>query len=139
MIPQTEQCLKSQLQSYCHRSEPKQRCKQIQDVRAHLLKSLSNQFRNTSEQHAETMQDATHGNSLSHRAPGSIGQNQSPGKVFKGKKMAGRMGNVNRTAQNLEVIGIDKEKNMLMVKGAIPGSVSGTVIVRPAIKYRNEK
>ena len=80
------------------------------------------------------MQDATHGNSLAHRAPGSIGQNQTPGRVFKGKKMAGHMGSRNVTAQNLEVIRVDAERNLLLVKGAVPGATGGTVIVRPAVK-----
>ncbi len=81
-----------------------------------------------------SMQDATHGNSLSHRAPGSIGQNQTPGRVFKGKKMAGHMGNVRRTIQNLEVVRVDAERNLLLIKGAVPGHSGGRVIVRPAIK-----
>jgi len=80
------------------------------------------------------MQDATHGNSLAHRAPGSIGQNQTPGRVFKGKKMAGHMGSRNVTTQNLEVIRVDAERNILLVKGAVPGATGGTVIVRPAVK-----
>jgi len=80
------------------------------------------------------MQDATHGNSLAHRAPGSIGQNQTPGRVFKGKKMAGHMGSRNVTTQNLEVIRVDAERNLLLVKGAVPGATGGTVIVRPAVK-----
>lgn len=79
-------------------------------------------------------QDMTHGNSLSHRAPGSIGQNQSPGKVFKGKKMAGHMGAERVTTQNLEVVRIDAERNLLLVKGAIPGANGGNVIVKPAVK-----
>lgn len=79
-------------------------------------------------------QDATHGNSLSHRAPGSIGQNQTPGRVFKGKKMSGQMGNVRRTVQNLEVVRVDAERNLLLVKGAVPGHKGGSVIVRPAVK-----
>lgn len=79
-------------------------------------------------------QDATHGNSLSHRAPGSIGQNQTPGKVFKGKKMAGQLGNEKITIQNLKVILIDSKKNLLFVKGSVPGAVNGNVIVKPAIK-----
>lgn len=79
-------------------------------------------------------QDATHGNSLSHRAPGSIGQNQSPGKVFKGKKMAGHMGAERVTTQNLEVVRVDVERNLLLVKGAVPGSINGDVIVKPAVK-----
>jgi large subunit ribosomal protein L3 len=80
------------------------------------------------------MQDATHGNSLSHRAPGSIGQNQSPGRVFKGKKMSGHMGNVMRTAQNLEVVRIDEERNLILLKGAVPGPKGGDVILSPATK-----
>lgn len=81
-----------------------------------------------------SMQDATHGNSLSHRAPGSIGQNQSPGKVFKGKKMAGHMGAERVTVQSLEVIRVDAERNLLLVKGAVPGAPGGNVIVKPAVK-----
>lgn len=88
------------------------------------------------KRHNFRMQDATHGNSLSHRAPGSIGQCQTPGRVFKGKKMAGHMGNVRRTAQNLEVIRVDQERNLLLVKGAIPGAKGGDVIVTPAVKAR---
>lgn len=83
-----------------------------------------------------SMQDATHGNSLSHRAPGSIGQNQTPGRVFKGKKMSGHMGNVRRTAQTLEVVRVDVERNLLLVKGAVPGSKGGDVLVSPAVKVR---
>ncbi|QTF92542.1 50S ribosomal protein L3, partial [Halomonas sp. BM-2019] len=79
-------------------------------------------------------QDATHGNSLSHRAPGSIGQNQSPGKVFKGKKMAGQMGNKQVTVQSLEVVRVDAERNLILVKGAVPGASGGDVIVKPAVK-----
>jgi large subunit ribosomal protein L3 len=81
-----------------------------------------------------SMQDATHGNSLSHRAPGSIGQNQSPGKVFKGKKMAGHMGAERVTTQNLELVRVDAERNLLLVKGAVPGAIGGDVIVKPAVK-----
>lgn len=80
------------------------------------------------------MQDATHGNSLAHRAPGSIGQNQSPGRVFKGKKMAGQMGNVRRTVSNLEIVRVDAERNLLLVKGGVPGAPGGHVIVCPAVK-----
>lgn len=79
-------------------------------------------------------QRMTHGNSLSHRAPGSIGQNQSPGKVFKGKKMAGQLGNKQVTVQSLEVVKVDAENNLILVKGAIPGSAGGDVIVKPAVK-----
>lgn len=81
-----------------------------------------------------SMQDATHGNSLSHRAPGSIGQNQSPGRVFKGKKMAGHMGAEQVTVQNLQVVRVDAEKNLLLVRGAVPGAPGGDVIIRPAVK-----
>lgn len=80
------------------------------------------------------MQDATHGNSISHRAPGSIGQNQTPGRVFKGKKMAGHMGAKQRTMQTLELVRVDAERNVLLVKGAVPGSKGGTVFVKPAVK-----
>ena len=83
-----------------------------------------------------SMQDATHGNSLSHRAPGSIGQNQTPGRVFKGKKMSGHMGNVRRTVQNLEIVRVDAERNLLLIKGAVPGHRGGSVFVRPAIKSK---
>jgi large subunit ribosomal protein L3 len=79
-------------------------------------------------------QDATHGNSLSHRAPGSIGQNQTPGRVFKGKKMAGHMGDERVTVQNLEVVRVDAERNLLLIKGAVPGAPGGDIIVRPAVK-----
>ncbi|WP_188149794.1 50S ribosomal protein L3 [Teredinibacter waterburyi] len=84
-----------------------------------------------------SMQDATHGNSLSHRAPGSIGQCQTPGRVFKGKKMAGHMGAERCTTQNLEVVRVDVERNLLLIKGAVPGAPGGDVIVRPAVKLRN--
>ncbi|MFL0804745.1 MAG: 50S ribosomal protein L3 [Agarilytica sp.] len=83
------------------------------------------------------MQDATHGNSLSHRAPGSIGQCQTPGRVFKGKKMAGQMGAERVTTQNLEVVRVDAERNLILIKGAVPGAPGGDVIVRPAVKKRN--
>jgi len=81
-----------------------------------------------------TMQDATHGNSLSHRAPGSIGQCQTPGRVFKGKKMAGHMGSEQVTVQSLEVVRVDAERNLLLIKGAVPGSTGADVIVKPAVK-----
>ena len=80
------------------------------------------------------MQDATHGNSISHRAPGSIGQNQTPGRVFKGKKMAGHMGAERVTTQNLEIIRVDAARNLLLIKGAVPGAPGGDVLVRPAVK-----
>jgi large subunit ribosomal protein L3 len=80
------------------------------------------------------MQDATHGNSLSHRAPGSIGQCQTPGRVWEGKKMSGHMGSVNVTTQGLEIVRVDAERNLLLIKGAVPGAPGGDVIVRPAVK-----
>lgn len=83
------------------------------------------------------MQDATHGNSLSHRAPGSIGQCQTPGRVFKGKKMAGHMGAEQVTVQNLEIVKVDAERNLILIKGAVPGAPGGDVVVRPAVKARN--
>ncbi len=82
-------------------------------------------------------QDATHGNSLSHRAPGSIGQCQTPGRVFKGKKMAGHMGAERVTVQTLEVVRVDAERNLILVKGAVPGAPGGDVVVRPAVKVKN--
>lgn len=83
------------------------------------------------------MQDATHGNSLSHRAPGSIGQCQTPGRVFKGKKMAGHKGAARSTVQNIEVVSVDAERGLLLVKGSVPGAPGGDVIVRPAVKQKN--
>jgi large subunit ribosomal protein L3 len=80
------------------------------------------------------MQDATHGNSISHRAPGSIGQCQTPGKVWKGKKMSGHMGDERKTIQNLKITSIDHENNLLLVKGPIPGSRGSNIILKPAIK-----
>ncbi|MEM9057600.1 MAG: 50S ribosomal protein L3 [Pseudomonadota bacterium] len=93
-------------------------------------------FAGTVKRHNFRTQDATHGNSLAHRAPGSIGQNQTPGRVFKGKKMSGHMGAVANTAQNLEVVRVDAERNLLLVKGAVPGATSNRVVVLPAVKAR---
>ena len=98
--------------------------------------SIGKGFAGAIKRHNFSMQDATHGNSLAHRAPGSIGQNQTPGRVFKGKKMAGHMGNVRRTAQNLEVVRVDQERNLLLIKGAVPGHKGGRVVVQPSIKAR---
>ena len=84
-----------------------------------------------------SMQDATHGNSLSHRSNGSIGQCQTPGRVFKGKKMSGHMGAEQVTVQNLEVVKVDAERNLILVKGAIPGAPGGDVIIKPAVKTKN--
>jgi large subunit ribosomal protein L3 len=83
-----------------------------------------------------SMQDATHGNSRSHRSAGSIGQNQTPGRVYKGKKMAGHMGAERVTTQSLEIVKVDVERNLLLIKGAVPGAPGGDVIVRPAVKAR---
>lgn len=83
-------------------------------------------------------QDATHGNSLSHRAPGSIGQNQTPGRVWKGKRMAGHMGAVNRAQQNLEVVRVDSERNLLLVRGGVPGPAGGRLVVLPSVKAKNK-
>ncbi len=93
-------------------------------------------FQGGVKRHNFQMQDATHGNSISHRAPGSIGQCQTPGKVWKGKKMAGQMGNVRNTTQSLEVVRVDVENNLLLIKGAVPGAPGSSVIIKPAIKTR---
>ena len=98
--------------------------------------SIGKGFAGVVKRHNFRTQDASHGNSLAHRAPGSIGQNQTPGRVFKGKRMAGHMGNVRRTIQNLEIVRVDEARNSLLIKGAIPGSKGGRVIVRPAVKAR---
>lgn len=79
-------------------------------------------------------QDMTHGNSLSHRSNGSIGQNQTPGRVFKGKKMSGHMGAERVTTQNLTVVRVDVERNLLLVRGAVPGATNGDLIIKPAVK-----
>ena len=96
--------------------------------------SIGKGFAGAVKRHNFSMQDATHGNSVSHRAPGSIGQCQTPGRVFKGKKMAGHMGDARVTTQNLEVIRIDTERNLLLIKGAVPGAKNGQVTVRPSVK-----
>ncbi|MDT8439651.1 MAG: 50S ribosomal protein L3 [Wenzhouxiangellaceae bacterium] len=91
-------------------------------------------FAGVIKRHNFRTQDATHGNSLSHRAPGSIGQCQTPGRVFKGKKMAGQMGSARVTTQNLEVVRVDAERNLLLIRGAVPGAPGGHVMVRPSVK-----
>lgn len=96
-------------------------------------------FQGTVKRHNFSMQDATHGNSLSHRVPGSIGQRQTPGRVFPGKKMSGQMGNVRCTTQNQTVVQIDTERHLLLVSGAIPGAPGGVVIVKPAAKTKKAK
>jgi large subunit ribosomal protein L3 len=98
--------------------------------------SIGKGFAGTVKRHNFRTQDATHGNSLSHRAPGSIGQNQTPGRVFKGKKMSGQLGNVKKTVQNLRVVKVDAERNLLLIRGAVPGARGSDVIVRPAVKAR---
>ena len=101
--------------------------------------SIGKGYAGVIKRHNFKTQDATHGNSLAHRAPGSIGQNQTPGRVFKGKKMAGRMGNVKKTMQNLEVIDIDVERNLIFIKGSIAGHDNSFVIVTPSIKSKQEE
>lgn len=91
-------------------------------------------FQGGVKRHNFATQDATHGNSLSHRVHGSTGQNQTPGRVFKNKKMAGHLGNENVTIQSLEVVRVDAENGLLLLKGGIPGSVDGDIIVTPAVK-----
>lgn len=96
--------------------------------------SIGKGFAGVVKRHNFRTQDATHGNSLSHRAPGSIGQNQTPGRVFKGKRMAGHMGHESVTVQNLQVCAINFQKSLLLIKGAIPGPKGSDVIVKPAVK-----
>jgi large subunit ribosomal protein L3 len=98
--------------------------------------SIGKGFAGVIKRHNFSTQDATHGNSLSHRAPGSIGQCQTPGRVVKGRRMSGHMGNVRRTTQNIEVVRVDTDRNLLLVKGSVPGARGGDVIVRPAVKAR---
>ena len=91
-------------------------------------------FQGGIKRHHFTMQDATHGNSISHRSNGSIGMCQTPGRVIKGKKMSGHMGNVQRTIQSLELVRVDAERGLLLVKGSVPGSKGGNLIIKPAVK-----
>ena len=86
------------------------------------------------KRHNFSMGDATHGNSLAHRVPGSIGQCQTPGRVFKGKRMSGHMGNKRQTIQGLEVVRVDEERNLLLIKGALPGAKGGDVFIKPSVK-----
>ncbi len=95
-------------------------------------------FQGGVKRHNFHMQDATHGNSISHRAPGSIGQCQTPGRVFKGKKMAGHMGSEQVTTQNVEVVRVDVERNLLLIKGSVPGANGGDVVITPAVKMLNK-
>ena len=96
--------------------------------------SIGKGYAGVVKRHNFSTQDASHGNSLAHRAPGSIGQNQTPGRVFKGKRMAGHMGAVRRTVQNLEIVRVDESRRALLIKGAVPGPRGGRIVVRPAIK-----
>jgi len=91
-------------------------------------------FAGAIKRHNFSHQRNSHGNSISHRAPGSIGQCQTPGRVFKGKKMAGHLGNVQRTTQNLEVVRVDAERNLLLIKGSVPAVKGGKVIIKPSVK-----
>ena len=97
-------------------------------------RTIGKGFQGGIKRHNFSMQDATHGNSISHRSNGSIGMCQTPGRVIKGKKMSGHMGNARRTIQSLEVVRVDPERGLLLVKGSIPGSKGGDVIVKPAVK-----
>lgn len=101
------------------------------DVRG---KTIGKGFQGGIKRHHFSMQDATHGNSLSHRSNGSIGMCQTPGRVVKGKKMSGHMGNVNRTIQSLELVRVDSERGLLLIKGSIPGAKGGDVIISSAVK-----
>ncbi len=98
--------------------------------------SIGKGYAGVLKRHHFAGKDATHGNSINHRTPGSIGQCQTPGRVFKGKKMTGHLGNVCRTQQNLEVVKIDEARHLLLLKGSIPGSKGGDVLVRPAVKAK---
>ncbi len=96
-------------------------------------------FAGVIKRHHFSSQDASHGNSLSHRAPGSIGQRQSPGKVWKGKRMAGHMGDVNRTTLSQPIVRVDLDRNLILIRGAVPGSTNEYVVIRPAVKMSEEK
>ena len=95
-------------------------------------------FQGGVKRHNFRMQDATHGNSISHRANGSIGQCQTPGRVFKGKKMSGHMGSEQKCIQSLEVVRVDTDRNLILIKGAIPGAKGGNVVITPSVKYANK-
>ena len=99
-------------------------------------RTIGKGFSGAIKRHHFSSQRATHGNSVSHNAPGSIGMNQDPGRVFPGKRMAGHLGDVKRTQQNLEVVRVDVERQLLLVKGAVPGAKGSDLIVRPAVKAR---
>jgi large subunit ribosomal protein L3 len=109
---------------------------QVVDV---VGRSIGKGYSGVIKRHNFRSQRATHGNSKAHRAPGAIGQNQSPGHVFKGKKMSGRLGNTRTTVQNLRVVRIDTERNLILIAGSVPGAKSGDVIIRPTVKARAVK
>jgi large subunit ribosomal protein L3 len=96
-------------------------------------------FAGTMKRHNFAGHHATHGVSVSHRTPGSIGQRQTPGRVFQGKRMSGHMGVMRRTTENLKVVEIDAERNLLLIRGAVPGAEGGQVIVRPSVKFARQK
>jgi large subunit ribosomal protein L3 len=100
--------------------------------------SIGKGFAGTVKRHNFRTQDATHGNSRSHRVPGSNGMNQTPGRVFKGKKMCGHLGAVKTTVQNLQIHSIDVERSLILVKGAVPGAKGGDVLITPAVKLLNK-
>jgi large subunit ribosomal protein L3 len=109
---------------------------QIVDV---VATSKGKGFAGTVKRHNFRTQDATHGNSRSHRVPGSIGQNQTPGRVFKGKKMCGHLGDVRCTTQSLELLRVDVDKNLLLIKGAVPGACGARIEVKLSVKKLNKK
>ncbi len=109
---------------------------QLVDVRG---TTIGKGYAGTIKRHHFSGQDATHGNSVSHRVPGSIGQRQTPGRVFKGKRMSGHLGNIGRSILNLAVVRVDAERNLLLVKGAVPGHAGSHVVVKPAVKTRRKK
>ena len=109
---------------------------QLVDIRG---TTIGKGYAGTIKRHNFQSQDATHGNSVSHKAPGSIGQRQTPGRVFKGKRMSGHMGNVTQTTLNLAVVRVDKERNLLLVRGAVPGHAGSHVVIKPAAKIRRKK
>ena len=109
---------------------------QLVDIRG---TTIGKGYAGTIKRHNFQSQDATHGNSVSHKAPGSIGQRQTPGRVFKGKRMSGHMGNVTQTTLNLAVVRVDKERNLLLIRGAVPGHAGSHVVIKPAAKIRRKK
>jgi large subunit ribosomal protein L3 len=109
---------------------------QLVDVRG---TTIGKGYAGTIKRHNFQSQDATHGNSVSHKAPGSIGQRQTPGRVFKGKRMSGHMGNVPRSTLNLAVVRVDKDRNLLLIHGAVPGHAGSHVVIKPAAKTRRKR